>query len=368
MMSESKALVTIIVATYNRPDALATCLRTVLLQTVKNWKLIVIGDNCDDRTEEVVLSTNDARIEYINLSDRFGEQSGPNSVGIALTDTKYLAFLNHDDVWLSNHLEYGINILENNDVDFFIGGAAYSRFIEYVDKDIVIHVDEINTSSRSPVKIFNHAVSQCEPASSWIIETTKAKEIGYWKYFAETHRAPISDYFLRAWRQNCKFYFSKDVTVWAVVTHYRNDVEQAYSYESKEHALIAHTLSSNTCEEVRELLKQKQLAWDTMPSSHKADILLAYSQVRPQKKRLERIKHLIKWPIRTLFYNVITAYFYKFTGKDIFGFIEELKGHKKGSDLLSVIKIRTGTAPLNKPNMEEIIKRVKKRPSLDKSL
>jgi len=99
-----------------------------------------------------------------------------------------------------------------------------------------------------------------------------------------------------------------------------------------------------------------------MPSSHKAIVLSAYSKVRPRQKRLERFKHLIKWPIRTLFYNVFTAYFYKITGKDIFCFVENLKGHKKGNELLAYIKIRTGTVPPNKPNIEEIIKRLNKRP------
>lgn len=357
----NKAQVTIIVATYNRPDALKACLNSAILQTFKNWKLIVIGDNCDDRTEKVISSINDVRIKYINLPHRFGEQSGPNSIGISIAETKYLAFLNHDDVWLQKHLQQGITILEENDYDFFIGGTAYSRFVEHVGNEVVIHVDEINTSFRSPLDFFNHSVSKYEPASSWIVKTSKAKEIGFWNYYSETHRTPISDYLLRAWRSNSKFYFAQEVTVWAVVTHYRNSINKAYSHQSDEHGVIELTLNSNTFNEVQKLLEKKLLDWNSIPSIKKNNILDAYNTIRPRQKKLNQVIYYIKWPVRKLFYNMMTAYFYKVTGKDIYCMMEEIRGHRKGRGIFKIIGIRTGDIPTVKPNIEEFTKEYKRR-------
>jgi len=358
----NEALITIIIATYNRPDALKVCLNSVVLQIFKDWKIIVIGDNCDDRTEKVVLSINDTRIEYINLPERFGEQSGPNSIGIALADTKYLAFLNHDDIWLQNHLEYGINILENSDCDFFIGGTAYSRYLEYLDNEVVIHVDEINTSSRNIVDFIKLGSTKFEPASSWIINTNKAKQIGFWSYYEEIYRPPIADYILRAWRENSKFYFSKEVTVWAVVTHYRNSVSRAYNYQSIEHELIQHILNSNTFEEIRNSLEAKLLDWNCMPRVNKNNILNEYDKKIPRKN----IRYFIQWPIQQLCFNIITAYLYKVTGKDIYSLIAKFKHHEKGFVLYRLIKFRTGDAPLTKPNIENILKQLDTRPSKKK--
>ena len=358
----SDAQVTIIVATYNRPDALRACLNSVVQQTFKDWQLIVIGDNCDEQTGKVISTINDARIEYINLPHRFGEQSGPNSVGIALADTKYLAFLNHDDVWLKNHLQYGINILENGDYDFFIGGTAYSRFVEHASDELVIHVDEINTASRSPMDFFNHATTKYEPASSWIVETGKAREVGGWNYYSEIHRTPISDYLLRAWRANCKFYFAQEVTVWAVVTHYRNSIKKAYSYQSKEHELIELTLNSNTVAEMQKLFVEKLRVWNSMPGIAKNNILDTYNEIRPRQKKSSQMMHYIKWPLRKLIYNRMTPYLYKLTGIDIYCLLEVIKGHRKGREIHNVINIRTGDAPQTKPDIEKITQALKNRP------
>ena len=79
--------VTVVLATYNRPDALRAAIRSVLRQTRPDWRLMVIGDRCEPPTEEAVRSVQDARISYINLPVRFGEQGGPNSVGMALAET-----------------------------------------------------------------------------------------------------------------------------------------------------------------------------------------------------------------------------------------------------------------------------------------
>ncbi|MFB3056307.1 MAG: glycosyltransferase family 2 protein, partial [Ignavibacteriaceae bacterium] len=83
-MLNNKTKVTIVISTYNRPDVLSVAIKSVILQTFSNWKILVIGDHCNQETEKAVTSFNDSRIHYINLPHRVGTQSGPNSVGIAL--------------------------------------------------------------------------------------------------------------------------------------------------------------------------------------------------------------------------------------------------------------------------------------------
>ena len=126
-MLSDNTKVTIVIATYNRPDVLRIAIQSIILQTFSEWKILVIGDNCEEETEKAVNSFQDSRIRYINLPDRIGTQSGPNSVGIALAKTKYIAFMNHDDIWLQDHLEYGITTLEETKSDFFIGKCCLAQ-------------------------------------------------------------------------------------------------------------------------------------------------------------------------------------------------------------------------------------------------
>ena len=63
--------VDIVLPTYNRAEMLKTrSIPSVLNQTYKNFRLIIIGDCCTDNTEKIVKSFNDDRIIYKNLKKR----------------------------------------------------------------------------------------------------------------------------------------------------------------------------------------------------------------------------------------------------------------------------------------------------------
>ena len=352
-MSEN-VLVTIVIATYNRPDALKTAVQSVLNQRVTSWKLYVIGDNCNAETGEVMDTFKDDRITYINLPDRFGEQSGPNSVGIGLCQTPYLAFLNHDDVWLDDHLEIALDCLKKGKSDFFLGGTAYSRFLEDTEEHFNIHVDEIITDKRGPLDFFINFPTSYEPASSWVLKSELAQKIGYWHYFTEVYRLPIEDYILRAWRAGAKFHFSPIFTVWSVVTQYSNkNKEGYYQYESKEHAEIEKLVVSKSGDEVRQLLGERLQEWESMTKERKESIKAEYSAAAGREASS---KVSLK---KSMFYNPATALMFRLIGLDVLVLKSQLQGRAKGHEINKLIKMRTGKIP-EKPDKKAVIERVRK--------
>ncbi len=116
--------VSIVAATYNRPAVLAFAIRSVLKQEFSDWELIVVGDRCAEATGELVASFADPRIRYINLARNWGEQSGPNNVGIARARGKYIAFLNQDDCWFPDHLRAATEWLEACGADAVVARSA----------------------------------------------------------------------------------------------------------------------------------------------------------------------------------------------------------------------------------------------------
>jgi glycosyltransferase involved in cell wall biosynthesis len=344
-----KEIITIIIATYNRPDVLKTAIKCVINQSVKNWKLLVIGDCCDERTGKLVSSINDKRIKYINLPERFGEQSGPNSIGLALAQTPFIAFLNHDDLWLTDHLESGITFLENNEYDFYLGGTAFSRYLEYGKEPFEIHVDEINAVKRNETNFFSRSfkVTTCEPASSWILKKTIADKIGDWKYYSDIYRNPVEDFILNAWRLNASFYFSLKVTVWCFRTQNNYKGGNLYNYKSIEHQLAEEILKTNSSENVRTILTNKMSIWKGMDTKRRKTI-----------SKNTREKSVFNQLITKIMLNKYTAYLFKYTGIDILNVLEFLRKSKHGYTMKSAILWRTGTLPL-KPNKDEIIRRLK---------
>ena len=93
-------LVSVVVATYNSSHLLRYALRSILLSDHWNLDVVVVGDHCTDDTPSVISSLADERIRFINLERNSGQQATPNNVGVAAARGEYIAFLNHDDVWL----------------------------------------------------------------------------------------------------------------------------------------------------------------------------------------------------------------------------------------------------------------------------
>lgn len=117
-------LVSVVIATYNRPDVLALALASVQAQTYGSWEAVVVGDACTDDTGERVRALGDDRIRYVELPRNVGDQSGPNTVGTYLARGDLIAYLNHDDLWFPDHLSVGVARLSGPSVDVVIARGA----------------------------------------------------------------------------------------------------------------------------------------------------------------------------------------------------------------------------------------------------
>ena len=112
--TSSTPLVSVVIATYNRPGNLAVAVESVLRQSYPHFEILVVGDACTDNTEQVVRLIDDSRVRWHSLDKNSGSQSLPNNIGIANARGKYLAYLGHDDIWLPNHLSVLVRAMEKD--------------------------------------------------------------------------------------------------------------------------------------------------------------------------------------------------------------------------------------------------------------
>lgn len=191
-------LVTVVVATFNRPDALAEALASLVHQTCPRWVAWVIGDGCDPRTEAVVSSLQDSRVRFLNLPERCGDQSGPNTIGASLCRTPYLAFLNHDDLWLPDHLEHARAVLDRSAAELFIARSFWVvgavRGTERAAPVVMV-----GATGRALWKAAI-APSHFEPVSAWVVRADSFRRVGDWRDGFELFRVPMADWLLRAAR------------------------------------------------------------------------------------------------------------------------------------------------------------------------
>jgi glycosyltransferase involved in cell wall biosynthesis len=229
-------VISVVIATYNRIHTLRHAVQSVCDSTFNDWELIVVGDGCTDDTAECVASFGDPRIRFVNLPVRTGDQSGPNNHGVAISRGKYVAFLNHDDLYLPEHLATCVAELERSGADLVWVPCAIARPKPVLDGNhpfsfALIGLPE-SASSYSPFAI-------CL-ASSWAFRRGLADRVGPWQSADRLYVTPSMDWLFRAWRSGASLRFLPVVTVIVVLAGLRPGSYARTT--SPEHDLIAREL------------------------------------------------------------------------------------------------------------------------------
>lgn len=109
----SQPLVSVIVPTCNRPELLAQTLRSILDQTYRNFEILVVNDAGVDVGELIDFLNQEGKIRYFNLALKV-ERSASRNLALRNARGKYIAYLDDDDCYHSDHLETLVTALENS--------------------------------------------------------------------------------------------------------------------------------------------------------------------------------------------------------------------------------------------------------------
>jgi glycosyltransferase involved in cell wall biosynthesis len=93
----------IVISLYNKADYIENTLKSVLNQTFADYEIIIINDGSTDDSVTKVRAFNDSRIQLYNQENQGA--SAARNLGIEKAKYEYVAFLDADDLWKSNHLE-----------------------------------------------------------------------------------------------------------------------------------------------------------------------------------------------------------------------------------------------------------------------
>jgi glycosyltransferase involved in cell wall biosynthesis len=107
---------------YNGARLLAMAIRSILSQTYPNWELILLDDGSSDDTVKIARSFRDPRIRVIAdgghkaLSERLNQ-------AIDLSNGKYFARMDHDDVSYPERFQREVDFLEQHPEIDLVGAA-----------------------------------------------------------------------------------------------------------------------------------------------------------------------------------------------------------------------------------------------------
>jgi glycosyltransferase involved in cell wall biosynthesis len=114
--------------TFNQAAFLNQAINSVVNQSFKNWELIVIDNNSTDNTSKVLSAFKDIRIKKFKIQNN-GVISKSRNLGIKKSSGNWIAFLDSDDIWFENKLEYMVDcIIKNPNFEVFCNDEMSVNF------------------------------------------------------------------------------------------------------------------------------------------------------------------------------------------------------------------------------------------------
>ena len=128
-MTNTNALVSVVIPVFNGERFIAATLRSALNQSHKNIEVIVVDDCSTDKTLDIVKDfvVADNRVSVIDLQDNMGAPAGPRNIGIKRSTGHWIAFLDADDIWHPNKLEIQLALLAKTGASFCSSAAFNFR-------------------------------------------------------------------------------------------------------------------------------------------------------------------------------------------------------------------------------------------------
>ena len=140
----------IIIPTYNREKQISETIQSVLNQNFVDFELLIIDNQSQDRTKEIVTSFNDERIQFYQ-NDQNYERCYSRNRGIQLSRGAYVLLLDSDDLFEPDHLSnwHQFILSSGNRTDCF-----YVSDKKILKESIFIQTNPVVPKGSQPVSYF----------------------------------------------------------------------------------------------------------------------------------------------------------------------------------------------------------------------
>lgn len=104
-------MISVVIPLYNKEKSIAATLESVCAQTYTDFEVLVVNDGSTDNGADIAAKYPDARIRVINKEN--GGVCSARNRGIQEAKSKYVAFLDADDLWENDYLSEQVRMIED---------------------------------------------------------------------------------------------------------------------------------------------------------------------------------------------------------------------------------------------------------------
>ncbi|MGR3294293.1 MAG: glycosyltransferase family 2 protein [Candidatus Scalindua sp.] len=121
--------ISVVIPLYNAEKYIGDTLESVLAQTYNVFEIIVVNDGSTDSSLDVVKKYSDVTV----ISQENQGEAGARNKGVVLSKGDFIAFMDHDDLWVPDKLKIQMEYFENNPQV----GLVYSQYTSFRDGKIL---------------------------------------------------------------------------------------------------------------------------------------------------------------------------------------------------------------------------------------
>lgn len=253
----SSPAISVIIPAYNIAPYIAETLDSVFAQTFKEFEIIIVNDGSPDTDElERALAPYLQRIRYYR-QEHCGASSARNRA-VREARGEFLAFLDGDDLWMSNYLEKQLEFLRTRNYDL-----AYADALLFGDSPLAGKTFMVTAPSHGPVTFRSLIRYKCNVITSGVVaRRLKVIEVGL--FDESLHNAHDFELWTRMVRAGARLGYQREVLL-----RYRcrrnslsGDVMHRLSTEMHvlNHIAATYDLTAAEREEVTRAIKLQQAA------------------------------------------------------------------------------------------------------------
>jgi glycosyltransferase involved in cell wall biosynthesis len=253
MKIETSPLISVVIPTYNHADFLKVAITSVVEQTYKNFEVIIVDNNSNDHTNEVVYSFNDDRIHLYKINNN-GIIAVSRNLGVDHAKGDWIAYLDSDDYWYPTRLQCIVDSM-NNDPNYDIFSTDEYKYNKLSGKKTKLIYGPLKGQKYRSLLLFGNRLS---PSASLVRKEFLLKND---VRFNESHNfvtVEDYDYWLQLALLNARFKFIHSFEGEYLV-HGGNSSGQMVLHKSNLLSLLKHHIFN-----VQEFDSDREILWRNM--------------------------------------------------------------------------------------------------------
>lgn len=166
--------VSVLLPAHDRADVLPFAVASVLAQDEGDFELLLVSDGCTDGSLEWARTVEDPRLRLFDLPKAPGFGYANRNVALREARGGLVAYMQHDDLWLPDHLSRMARLFDDPSVVF-----AYSRPL-WVERDGTAIPATLHLGDRSAREAFVSYRRQAIPSCAVVHRRACFDRVGLW--------------------------------------------------------------------------------------------------------------------------------------------------------------------------------------------